>query len=128
MVTRQCIAGDIFGPGRDRRCIFRGGREGTCRRESRNVGRRTVVDGPVTGVGPGPLTVKVAVVIVEAFIASLNDAVMTATPVAPSAGLVEVTVGATVSTGGTGSSEDEPHPAIATSSTASGHAAKWLVR
>jgi hypothetical protein len=41
--------------------------------------------------------VKVDAVIVEAFIASLNDAVMAATPVAPSMGFVELTVGATVS-------------------------------
>jgi hypothetical protein len=68
--------------------------------------------------------VKVAVVSVEAFIASLNDAVMIATPVAPLTGLVELTVGATVSPAGAVGLSSEPHPAIATSRTASGHAAK----
>jgi hypothetical protein len=54
-------------------------------------------------------------VIVEAFIASLNDTVMIATPVAPLTGLVDSTVGATVSPDGlTGLSALDPHPAIAT--------------
>jgi hypothetical protein len=66
----------------------------------------------------------VAVVIVEAFIGSLNDTVMTATPVAPLRGLVELTVGARVSVGFV----DESHPAITTTSTASGHAEKHFVR
>src|ERR1700726_1252758 len=51
---------------------------------------------PATGVAPGPVTVKVAPLIVAAFMASLNVAeivVFTATPVAPLAGTVETTVG-----------------------------------
>jgi hypothetical protein len=69
--------------------------------------------------------VKVAAVIVEAFIASLNDAVMTATPVAPLPGLVALTVGAMTSTkGALGLLLSEPHPAITSSSDASAHAAK----
>jgi hypothetical protein len=51
---------------------------------------------PATGVVPGPVTVKVSGVIVAAFIASLKVAeifVLVGTPVAPLAGLVEVTVG-----------------------------------
>jgi hypothetical protein len=59
------------------------------------------------------------VVIVEAFIASLNDAVMTATPVAPLAGFVELTVGATVSPPGPAGLSSEPQPAAEISSTAS---------
>jgi len=51
---------------------------------------------PATGVAPGPVTVKVAALIVAGFIASLNVAetrVFTGTAVAPLAGTVEVTVG-----------------------------------
>jgi len=51
---------------------------------------------PATGVVPGPVTVNVSGVIVAAFIASLKVAeifVLVGTPVAPFAGLVEVTVG-----------------------------------
>ena len=51
---------------------------------------------PATGVAPGPVTVKVAALIVPGFIASLNVAmtnVLTATAVAPFAGTVETTVG-----------------------------------
>jgi hypothetical protein len=52
-------------------------------------------------------------VIVEASIASLNDAVITASPVAPLIGFVEFTVGAVVSDEGPlGLLEDELHPAI----------------
>lgn len=54
---------------------------------------------PVIGVAPGPVTVKVAVLIVAGFIASLNVAerrVFTGTAVAPLAGTVEMTVGAPV--------------------------------
>ena len=66
--------------------------------------------------------------IVEAFIASLNDAVMTATPVAPFTGLVDITVGATVSPEGlTGLSFSE-HPIIATIRATNGHTAILLVR
>jgi hypothetical protein len=72
--------------------------------------------------------VKEVVVIVEAVIGSLSDAVMTATPVAPFAGLVELTVGASVSAPGPlGLSSDE-HPAIAIRITASGSADKMLLR
>jgi hypothetical protein len=67
----------------------------------------------------------VAAVIDEAFIASLNDAVMTATPVAPLSGLVELTVGAmTSTTGALGLLLSEPHPAIATNIAVSDKAAK----
>ena len=48
------------------------------------------------GVAPGPVKVNVAAVIVAGFIASLNVAeigVLTATAVAPLAGIVETTVG-----------------------------------
>jgi hypothetical protein len=65
---------------------------------------------------------------VEAFIASLNDAVMTATPVAPFKGFVELTVGATVSPGDTGLVASEPHPAIVPRRTTSAHGAKYFVR
>jgi hypothetical protein len=54
---------------------------------------------PATGVVPGPVTVKVAALIVAAFMASLNVAeiaVLTGTPTAPSTGTVEITVGAPV--------------------------------
>jgi len=50
-------------------------------------------------VAPGPVTVKVAALIVAAFIASLNVAetrALTGTAVAPLAGSVEMTVGAPV--------------------------------
>jgi hypothetical protein len=74
---------------------------------------------------PGLLTAKVAVVIVEASIGSLNEAVMTATFVAPFSGFVELTAGATVSPPGpAGLSESEPHPAIATSDAISEQATK----
>ena len=63
----------------------------------------------------------------EAFIASLNVAVMTATPVAPLAGLVELTVGATVSPGDVGLSSS-PHPAATARSSANGSAMKLLFR
>ena len=52
---------------------------------------------PATGVAPGPVTVKVAALIVAGFIASLNIAetgVLTGTAVAPLGGTVEITVGA----------------------------------
>jgi hypothetical protein len=51
------------------------------------------------GIAPGPVTVKVAALIVAAFIASLNVAerrVFTGTVVAPLGGTVEMTVGAPV--------------------------------
>ena len=51
---------------------------------------------PATGVAPGPVTVKVAPVMVAAFMASLNVAVMgvlTGTAAAPFVGTVETTVG-----------------------------------
>jgi hypothetical protein len=51
---------------------------------------------PATGVVPGPVTVKVAALIVAWFIASLNVAeivVLMAAAVAPFAGTVETTVG-----------------------------------
>ena len=51
---------------------------------------------PATGVAPGPVTVKVAALIVAGFIASLNVAetgVLTGTAVAPPGGTVEITVG-----------------------------------
>ena len=51
---------------------------------------------PATGVAPGPVTVKVAALMVVAFMASLNVAemvVLTATAVAPFTGTVETTVG-----------------------------------
>jgi len=51
---------------------------------------------PATGVTPGPATLKVAALIVAAFMASLNVAeiaVLTAAAVAPFAGMVEMTVG-----------------------------------
>jgi hypothetical protein len=54
------------------------------------------VTAPATGVAPGPVTVKVAALIVEAFIGPLNVAetrVFTGTAVAPAAGTVETTVG-----------------------------------
>jgi hypothetical protein len=54
---------------------------------------------PVTAAPPGPVTVKVDVSIVVAFIASLKAAVMicvSGTPVAPFAGTVETTVGTAV--------------------------------
>ena len=53
---------------------------------------------PNTGVAPGPVKVNVDALIVAGFIASLNVAeiaVMTATAVAPLAGIVETTVGGT---------------------------------
>jgi hypothetical protein len=65
---------------------------------------------------------------VEAFIASLSDAVMTATPVAPFAGLVELTVGAMLSPPGPlGFLSDELHPAIAIRNTANGNTALILL-
>lgn len=51
---------------------------------------------PATGVAPGPLSVKVVALIVEAFIGALNVAetrVFTGTAEAPFAGTVETTVG-----------------------------------
>jgi hypothetical protein len=72
-------------------------------------------------------TVNDVVVIVEVNIASLNDAVMTATPVAPLSGLVELTVGAKVSATGEIGLESL-HPAPTIRSTASGIAAMLLVR
>ena len=51
---------------------------------------------PATGVAPGPVTVKVAALMVAAFMASLNVAemvVLTATAVAPFTGTVETTLG-----------------------------------
>ena len=54
---------------------------------------------PVTGVAPGPVSVKVAEVIVAGSMAWLNVAeigVLTATSVAALAGIVETTVGGTV--------------------------------
>ena len=54
------------------------------------------VTAPATGVAPGPVNVNVAALIVAGFIASLNVAetvVLTATPVAPFIGIVEMTVG-----------------------------------
>ena len=51
---------------------------------------------PATGVAPGPVTVKVAPLMVAAFMTSLNVAetrVLTGTAVAPFAGTVETTVG-----------------------------------
>src|SRR5579863_2717262 len=54
---------------------------------------------PATGVAPGPVTVNVAPLSVAAFIGSLKvaeTAELTATPVAPPAGVVEMTVGAPV--------------------------------
>jgi hypothetical protein len=57
------------------------------------------VTAPVTGDAPGPVTVKVAALIVAGFIASLNvteTRVLTGTAVAPLAGSVETTVGAPV--------------------------------
>ena len=50
---------------------------------------------PATGVAPGPVKVNVAALIVAGFMASLNVAeipVLTATAVAPFAGIVEITV------------------------------------
>ena len=55
---------------------------------------------PTTGVAPGPVKVKVAVVTVRGSIASLNTAfklLFVRTPVALGAGTVEVTVGGVVS-------------------------------
>ena len=55
---------------------------------------------PATFVAPS-ITVKVEVVTVEGFILSLNVVTMlelTATPVAPSVGLIPATIGLTVST------------------------------
>jgi hypothetical protein len=52
---------------------------------------------PATGVAPGPVKVNVAALIVAGFMASLNTAeiaVLTATPVDPFIGTVEITVGA----------------------------------
>jgi hypothetical protein len=52
---------------------------------------------PATGVAPGPVRVNVAVLIVAGFMASLKVAeivVLTATPVDPLTGTVEITVGA----------------------------------
>ena len=54
------------------------------------------VTAPTTGAAPGPVTVKVVPVIVAGSIASLNVAViivLTAAPVAPFTGTVEITVG-----------------------------------
>jgi hypothetical protein len=51
---------------------------------------------PTTGVGPGPVNVNVAAFIVAGFIASLNAAetvVLTATPMDPFTGTVEITDG-----------------------------------
>jgi len=79
---------------------------------------------PATGAAPGPLIANVAVVIVEAFIASLNEAVMTATPTPPLRGLVALTVGAVVSPGGPVTFSGAEHPTIAISMTTSDHAAK----
>jgi hypothetical protein len=72
----------------------------------------------------------VAAVIDDGFIGSLNEAEMTATASAPSLGLVELTVGATVSTPGWAGflSDDELQPTIATTSRLSDHAAMWRVR
>jgi hypothetical protein len=53
---------------------------------------------PVTGVAPGPVRVNVDALIVAGSMASLNMAeiaVLTATAVAPLAGIVETTVGGT---------------------------------
>jgi hypothetical protein len=53
---------------------------------------------PATGVAPGPVSVKLAPLMVVAFMASLNIAetrVLTGTGVAPLAGTVEITVGGT---------------------------------
>jgi hypothetical protein len=84
---------------------------------------------PATGVAPGPVTANVVVEIVDAIIASLNETVITATPVAPLAGFVELIVGAVVSTVGlTVFLLDAPHPAITTSSAASGIAMRLRVR
>src|ERR1041385_8667706 len=55
---------------------------------------------PITGVTPGPTTLKLAVLIVAGSIASLKVALMAwliATPVAALAGTVELTVGGVVS-------------------------------
>jgi hypothetical protein len=55
---------------------------------------------PVTGVRPGPVTLKVSVVSVSGSIASLNVTWitwLTGTALAPSAGTVELTVGETLS-------------------------------
>jgi hypothetical protein len=67
-------------------------------------------------------------VIVEAFIASLNDAVMIATPVAPFTGLVDITVGATVSPEGLTGLSLDPHPTRATIRATNGHTTTLLVR
>jgi len=66
-------------------------------------------------------------VIVEAVIASLIDAVMIATPVAPFAGFVELTVGAVVSVPGP-VELSESHPAIAINITANGNAVRKPLR
>jgi hypothetical protein len=87
----------------------------------------TYVTVPGTGVAPGPVTEKVVDEIVEAAIGSLNVAVMTATPVAPLRGFVDVTVGAVLSPiGDTGSSL--PHPAETARSMGSARAAKRVIR
>src|ERR1700730_16763110 len=55
---------------------------------------------PVMAVPPGPVTLKLAVLIVEGYIASLKVTLMVwliATAVAPLAGTVELTVGGVVS-------------------------------
>src|SRR3990172_6808668 len=55
---------------------------------------------PTTAVGPGAVTVKLAVVIEERSMASLNVAltlVLTNTPDAPAAGLTKLTVGSATS-------------------------------
>jgi hypothetical protein len=75
------------------------------------------------------VTTNVAEVIVEAVIGSLNVAVMTATPVAPLMGLVDVTIGAVVSLpGDVGLPLSLLHPAETASSSASARMAELLVR
>jgi hypothetical protein len=72
---------------------------------------------PGIAVPPGPATVKVVVLMVEAVIASLKVALIVglkAVPVAPAAGVVEITKGAVVS-GGCGTFiVSLPHPAMKT--------------
>jgi hypothetical protein len=83
---------------------------------------------PATDAPPGPLRANVAAVKVEAFIASLNDAVMTETFIAPSTGLVDVTVGASVSgASGMGTVLDVIQPAATTNIAAIERAAKLRV-
>jgi hypothetical protein len=57
------------------------------------------VTAPATGVSPGPVKIKVALVNVSAFIGSVKRAetrVFTGTAVAPAVGTVEITVGSPV--------------------------------